>query len=113
MGSHTFQTSIGGKGMTARQAYGELVEEARCQYGSDPYSGTIATTHGFVMVEQGRRRLDTVIREMLDNENGQVRKWGPAGCIALKGKALRDWRATNGLAGTRARAFVFFGWAAS
>ena len=113
MGAHTFQETIGGKGMTASEAYTALVDQALYESGHDAYNGTISTTSGFVRIEPGRRRVRTVIREILEDEENQVRKWGPAGCIELKGAALTRWRKRNGLAGTRAKAYVFFGWAAS
>jgi hypothetical protein len=113
MGSHTFQQTIGGKKMTAREGYRELVEQAQYSSGHDPYNGTISTTHGFVMVDQGRRQLRTAVNAELDNPNSEVRKWGPAGCIELRGAQLTRWRRQHGLAGTRAKAYLFFGWAAS
>ena len=112
MGAHTFTVTFGGKGVSAADAYQALVSEAEREFGTNPYSGTIATTTGFVMVEKGRRRLNTVIREILENDRSVICKRGPAGCIALSGAALTDWRKRRGLAGTRAKAYVFFGWAA-
>jgi hypothetical protein len=113
MGSHTFRQTVGGKQMMPRDAYATLVQRARDEYGDNSYNGTIATTSGFVMVDAGRRRIDTVINEILKDESSNIQKWGPAGCIELKGTKLTEWRKRNGLAGTRARAYAFFGWAAS
>jgi hypothetical protein len=113
MGSHTFQQTIGGKKMTAEEGYRELVDNALHEYGHDPYNGTISTTNGFVLVEQGRKQLETAMRDELNRQAYDVRKWGPAGCIELRGSQLTRWRRQHGLARTRARAFLFFGWAAS
>lgn len=112
MGATTFQTSIIDRGLTPEAAYKRLVDEALYEYGHDPYNGTISTTDGFVMIDPNGRKIDNVIREITDNESHQVNKWGPAGCIEIKGKALRDWKERAGLKGTRARGYVFFGWAA-
>jgi len=112
VGSITFQRTIGGRKMLADEGYRELVEEARFNYGNDSYNGSISTTSGFVMVNKGKRRLNTVVRETLKDESSQIRKWGPAGCIELTGSHLTRWRRQHGLAGTRARAYLFFGWAA-
>ena len=113
MGSHTFQEQIGGKGMTSETAYQALVQQAEHQYGCNPYNGTISTTSGFIVVDKGRRRARTVIEEILRDSSSDIVKWGPAGCIALSGAALTRWRKQHGLAGSRARAFVFFGHATS
>jgi len=113
VGSHTFQATIGGKGLTAAKAYEGLVAEAEREYGTDPYNGTISTTTGFVMVDIGRRRVNNIITDILEDDRHEIRKWGPAGCIALKGAWLTRWRKRNGLAGTRAKAYVFFGHAVS
>lgn len=114
MGAHTFGTTIGGKGVDAKQAYSLAVTAAHYEHGHDPYNGTISTTEGFVMIDPGKRQIGNVADDVcMGTIKSDVRKWGPAGCIELKGKALKDWRAGNNLKGTRARAFHFFGWAAS
>ena len=113
MGSHTFEVTIGGRNMLPRDAYDQLVRDANHEHGHDGYNGTIATTSGFVLVDPGKRRIDTVVRDILDDKSSHIRKWGPAGCIELTGAPLTRWRKKHGLAGTRARAYRFFGWAAS
>lgn len=113
MGGHTFQQAVGGKKMTANEAYQTLVEQAELNYGCDTYNGTISTTRGFVMVDKGKQRLDTAVRRILEDESSEIQKWGPAGCIELSGSQLRRWKRQHGLERTRARAYLFFGWAAS
>lgn len=113
MGSHTFQVTVGGKKMTPNEGYRELVEAAQHNHGHDAYNGSISTTSGFVMVDKGKKRLETVVRGVLDDEGSHIRKWGPAGCIELSGEQLKRWKRQHGLERTRARAFLFFGWAAS
>jgi len=113
MGAHTFHITIGGKGMDEGKAYASACRDAQYEHGHDGYNGTISTTNGIVKFEAGKRRPENVIREILDREDSVVEKWGPAGCIEMKGAELKRWKAANGLKGTRARAFHFFGWAAS
>lgn len=113
MGTHTFQVTVGGKKMTPDDGYRELVEAAQYENGHDAYNGTIATTSGFVMVEQGKRRLATVVNDAWEDESSEIQKWGPAGCIELRGSQLRRWKRQHGLERTRAKAYLFFGWAAS
>ena len=117
MGAHTFTATMGGKRMTPNEAYDALVLDAKHQHGHDPYNGTISTTSGYAIVDLPKgRSMDKLIRDILDAKHPDyqhIAKWGPAGCIELRGKALRDWKAAHGLEGTRARAYVFFGWAAS
>lgn len=114
MGAHTFTFSIGGKGMTPEKAYGDAVDAATYSQGHDAYNGTISTCSGFMLLKPPPRVdvHDYIDRELM-NRHGPIQKWGPAGCIELKGKPLTEWRAANSLKGTRARAFTFFGWAAS
>lgn len=45
MGASFFQQGI--RANNPREGYSDLVEQAEDEYGNDPYSGTIATTHGF------------------------------------------------------------------
>ena len=49
MGAIIFQT--GSRKTDVNEAYRECVERARQEHGSDPYSGTIATTHGFTVIK--------------------------------------------------------------
>lgn len=113
MGACTFTNTIGGKGMDPNTAYKELCRQAQYDHGHDPYNGTISTTSGYVIVTVAKgRSIDKVIDEELMGGDSPVQKWGPAGCIEMRGKALTEWKRDHGLAGTRARAFVFFGWAA-
>lgn len=116
MGACTFQHTVLGKGLTAQKAYTTLVSKAMEQHGLDAYNGTISTTEGFVMVDlpKGRTldgRIDEILMEKsVDFQN--IQKWGPAGCIELKSQALGNLKKGTKYAGTRARGFCFFGWAA-
>jgi len=48
MGATDFHNVV--KADTAEEAYRIIVDDARSEFGSDPYNGTISTTHGFRMV---------------------------------------------------------------
>lgn len=117
MGAHTFINNAIGKKLTASDAYNELVADALHSDGHDAYNGTISTTSGFVMVDLPTgRRADVLIDHILSGKSAahrNIEKWGPAGCIEIKGKALTDLKKRRGLSGTRARGFIFFGWASS
>lgn len=114
MGATTFQNSMGGPKMNAALAYRTLCDAAIDFNGSDSYNGTISTTSGFRMVEKTGRKFQATIDAILDNENSDIDKWGPAGCIELTGAELQRWKKHNpGVKGRRnVRAFIFFGWAA-
>jgi len=117
MGSHTFQHTVLGKGMTPEKAYTTLVSDALHSAGHDPYNGTISTTEGFVTAKLHKgARLDDRIENILEGrvpEYKDIEKWGPAGCIELTGAALTKLKKGTRYAGTRARGYIFFGWAAS
>lgn len=40
-------------------------------------------------------------------------KWGPCGCIELKGKAAREYKERHGLKGKQVKIYMFFGLASS
>ncbi len=117
MGSHTFHHTVIGKGMTPEKAYTTLVSEAQHRDGHDPYNGTISTTEGFVAVTLRKgANLDDRMENILmgrTQDHQDIRKWGPAGCIELKGKALSTLKRGTKFAGTRARGYIFFGWTAA
>jgi len=111
-----------GYGATAKEAFAEVVEEARYEYGHGGYTGSIAEKSNFVMVtfdpgamiahgvENGEERtpLEAITREMFaqwlgDNCDHKLYqdKWGPAGCFEVESDQ-------EGL-----RKFIFFGSAPS
>lgn len=115
MGAHTFQTTIAGKKLLPNDAYDALVKQAQHEHGHDPYNGTISTTSGYVMLHPPKGcQLDVFIRRVLEDGDGSpVQKWGPAGCIEVTGAKATAIKKAHGLDGTRARAYIFIGWAAS
>lgn len=156
-------------GRNAEEAYRDAVEQAEYEHGHSGYTGTIAETRGFFMIElpkgltlrkafdlaeelesieYAQRDIEDTERYNRNAKRGQkmkmsaerkrlarkdplkrlssekvsaVRairrahseKWGPCGCIAITGKALRDAKARHGLKGTQKKVYEFFGIAAS
>jgi len=118
MGAHDFTTSARGK--NAREAYRSACEDARSEYGNDPYNGTIATTNGVVELPAERfagipakRRYEILhaiatgdtpklrgkakdVFDQLRRQYGEAEKWGS--CYALR---------------IRVGTYAFSGWAAS
>lgn len=94
MGAHDFTDFA--EAETVKDAYSKCVEEARYQYGSDGYNGTITTTRGFKML-----RRDPVPRAVADRLNAAAwdaeergarpfEKWGH--CAALAICKDTDWK---------------------
>lgn len=132
MGAHSFQQDALGRDVGA--AYVTAVSEAEYDYGHDPYNGTISTTRGFALVERPpscrlstERLIDLVWQAHLGEEKKvpirlrgwaiqtarQIEKWGPALALELTPTEARELRRRWRRSGTRDRAFVFFGLAAS
>lgn len=87
---------------TAEEAFSSLADEARWEYGNNPYSGTIATTRlmrGCVRVadEWSEDVHELAIIEAEANEWGEKREARAIDCGAC-GDGLRMW--------------AFYGWAA-
>lgn len=96
MGACTFRKIAIGK--TAKEAFGNAVDDARYEHGHGGYTGTIAEKHSFTMITCPADVEPAAYADQLI-ENGDRRiedKWGPAGCIKLDGDR-----------------YLFFGWASS
>lgn len=72
MGAQSFQ--IKGRGETAKEAFGYLVEEAISEHGHDPYSGTIATVHGFRDMTSSYKASGKSLPEYLNNRFDNIGK---------------------------------------
>jgi hypothetical protein len=102
----------------AREAYNTLCEEYAYENGHrQGYSGDIQTTSGFRDLTSIAPKYNTKAfwaweEDCIDNDK-YVEKWGNAGCIEIKGTALKKMKERSGLKGKKGyRAFYFFGWAA-
>jgi len=79
MGACTFSNTAYGK--TMREAYSDLCEEARDEYGhQDGYNGTISTTHGFRDVTSEYKRSGKSLRDFID---GRLDNLGKRECEGI------------------------------
>ena len=87
MGAHDFTTYVEGK--DAREAFRRATDEARSEYGSDPYNGTISTVAGFAYYDQGMEPVpmgatQALIEREWEREqegNSRIQKWDT--CLAI------------------------------
>ena len=96
MGACDFFTTA--KGKTAREAFDNVVEEAKYENGHGGYTGTIAEKNSFTVIElpEGQEAY-AYANDLMDEDDDRIYdKWGPAGCI----KAGEN-------------EFIFFGYASS
>lgn len=109
---------------TAEEAFRQLVDQARYDYGHSGYTGTIAEKHDFVYLPEMEKIPEDMrvsacweatcesglpdpsplepYQEIIKKANDRVDdKWGPVGCC--KGSIDE----------TRGQLWIFFGWASS
>ena len=67
---------------SAEAAYDLMVSEALAEYGHEPYSGTIATTHGYTM-ETNTPHSRVAATKLAEARIGNYSKWEAAGCIPV------------------------------
>lgn len=79
MGATTFTDKTRAYSMT--EAYNQLVEDARDEYGSDNYNGTISTTGGFVDRTSDWKKSGLTINDFINKEIENTSKWGS--CIGV------------------------------
>jgi hypothetical protein len=96
MGCHNFFTSTYGE--TAEEAYKDAVDQARYDYGHDPYNGTISTTSGFVLIPI---KEDESVEEWEGRimEDKQVQKWEDCACAAAPDVPIENGRSLWHFAG--------------
>ena len=112
MGATTFQLYTIGKYKDAKQAYNDLCEEALYEYGHDPYSGTIATTNGFHVVDSNPRYDTKKFYKWEDDYIDKLEKRECA-CVEITGANLKKMKDNSFYKGKKGvKAFYFFGWAA-
>ncbi|GAG41182.1 unnamed protein product [marine sediment metagenome] len=94
---------------TPQEAFNELSDEARSEYGTDSYNGTISTTDLVKVVELPARMGPGKYVEKYVDEVGKWECW----CVELKRsylqKVKKQYPSLKGKKGIRA--YVFFGWA--
>lgn len=80
MGACTFTNT--GYGKTMRDAYSDLCEDAREEYGhQDGYNGTISTTSGFRDVTSEFKRSGKSLQSFIYDNIDRAEKWGS--CLAI------------------------------
>ncbi len=104
MGACQFQTTATGR--NAKEAYRAAVEDARAEYGNDPYSGTIATTHGFREVPADRmkglgQKARALIFSLLTEYDARE-----LGRLLAGDKPVDEWRKLPKLSAAARRALV-------
>jgi hypothetical protein len=99
MGACTFYQI--GTGDTAREAFGEAVQEAGFNFGHSGYTGSIAEKSSFVTIrvpnleKPSKKEAYDYADQLIEESDPRIDdKWGPAGCIDLGD-----------------RQYLFFGWA--
>lgn len=99
MGAHNFEDY--GYGKTAEEAHRELCDQARFEYGHNPYNGTISTTSGCVHIppKEGENHLAWTQRVL---DDPRVQKW--ENCAY---RVDEEFPEENGR-----KRFIFHGWAA-
>lgn len=100
-------------------AFRKLIRKAQFESGHSSYTGTIAEKDLFKMILlPPRKNAETFINHILNeecNSNDETKianKWGPAGCIELKGSQRKHaieqhgphWKGKRGV-----RVYIFFG----
>lgn len=81
MGATSFEEIVWTEA-TAHDAYLEAVDRATCEFGSDPYNGTIATTSGVEVYSADTPvSVDEALR-ISEHRIEHINKWGP--CEAIR-----------------------------
>lgn len=77
MGSYF--TTVYGKGTDPNEVYRRLYQEAELEHGTDPYSGTIATSSGCFAWDQSgprhRSAAEQVAQRAVDDDDRRLSKW--------------------------------------
>jgi len=89
MGSTGFFEEYRGD-LSAEDAYSELWDEARAEYGHDAYNGSISTTTGVVVVKSSPLSMADA-RALADTRFDNLTKWGPCEAIPLAVETRERW----------------------
>jgi len=116
MGATNFDETHFGKNV--KEAYADAVDDARFEYGFDPYNGTISTTNGVYLFPKevhpryGTKKFNDWVDDILDEKiKSPVEKRGRAGAVEIPRSYIR--KHYPHLKGKRGKMFYFFGWAAT
>lgn len=88
MGASNFDTTVY-TSKSMRDAYADAVEQARYEFGAEPYNGTISTTNGVIAspLSSTPVREDQIDWEAISKRLDHLRKW--ENCEALPIKAVQ------------------------
>lgn len=115
MGADSFINMKIGQFKDANEAFSQAVKVNQHMHGHGGYTGTIAEKSDFKMVTvpKGKDPYDFV-QECLDNDDHFCQdKWGPAGCVEVKGKYLTEERGEKYKGKRNFHVYYFFGYASS
>jgi hypothetical protein len=89
-----------GRGTNAKKIFNDLVEDARFEYGSGGYSGSIAEKDGF-KIRSHTPMTRAQANAFIDRDIDQNDKWGPAFAVPIASKT------------GKVEGYMFYGWASS
>ena len=123
MGAVVFYTL--GIGKTPQEAFAQLREEARYEYGHGGYTGTIANKDSFIMLAnkpfEDAHAVETEGERYIDNNDDRIySKFAPAGCLPVEliksdrgYLRVKDFHKNNKIPKDKVVSWLFFGWANS
>jgi hypothetical protein len=82
MGATTF--SVKERGTSMRDAYSSAVADAREEYGSDAYNGTISTTNGVTDKTSAFKASGKSLNEFINDNIDNAQKWGNCFGVCIK-----------------------------
>lgn len=92
MGATTFETYW--LGTSPQEAFNEAVQQAQYESGHDGYTGTIAEKNDFVMIKvptDWHKGYEAYVDHLINESDPRIEdKWGPAGCILIESKPMRE-----------------------
>lgn len=92
MGATTFYETARGK--TPEQAFRAAVRQAKQDYGSGGYSGTIAEKNSFTLLElpkQYKENPEAYADHLIETDDARITdKYGPAGCILIRSMDITE-----------------------
>jgi hypothetical protein len=103
MGAQSFIVEIWAR--SEHQAFRKAREDAHWEHGQGGYTGSIAEKNRFQMVWTSPEEEPVDLAEkLLEDDDSEFSKWGPAGCIMTPHKRVID-------SGRTEYKYLFFGWA--
>ncbi|RLD64338.1 MAG: hypothetical protein DRJ01_01070 [Bacteroidetes bacterium] len=114
MGSSDFTQVKIGQFKNAQEAFNQAVEVAKHMNGHGGYTGTIAEKTEFQMVPVPKGQdPEDFVEACMNFSEGKFwdDKWGPAGCVEVTGKYLKEERGDKYKGVRNFHVYWFFGYA--